>query len=147
MSRKFLVVLVLGFTLFLTGCNRNKQEVKPTPTPAAQFSDIKILKPGEGPSVDLVPRADKKAVTLKIEEITSDIKKIEYELVYDTDGVQRGVLGTLDHKGKTEISKEILLASCSKNVCVFDKNVENLFLTVKFSGEKETAQFQKEYSL
>ena len=144
---KRLIIFLLAAGLILSGFNKNNQKATVTPVPT-QAPEIRILKPGEGPGVDLVARADKKAVTLKITDLTPDITKVEYELVYDTDGVQRGVLGILDVKsGQTEITKEILLASCSKNVCVFDKNVSKLFLTVKFTGDQEPAEFQKEFQL
>lgn len=147
MFNKLIIVLVLFTAVFVAGCNKPKSTEIPTPSPTP-FSDIRLLKPGEGPAVDLVSRADKKAVTLSISGLTPDILQVGYELVYDTEGVQRGVLGSLDMKsGETKISKEILLASCSKNVCVFDKNVTKLFLTVKFSGDKQPVEFQKEYQL
>lgn len=140
----FLFLLLAVLTL--SGCIFNKQnvpQVTPTPTPA-----VKTLQPGEGPQVDLTPRYDKKAVILKIASISADIKNVDYELVYDTNGVQRGVLGSLEIKGgQNSLLKEILLASCSKNVCVFDKNVSKLSLTVKFTTSSEPLIFQKDYTL
>ncbi len=144
MNKIFAVSFVLIFSLFLSGCGEKKPVITITPTPTPE---MKILKDGEGPTVDLVSRADRQAVTLKIASISADIKSIEYSLVYDTNGVQRGVLGTLDNKGKTSIVKELLLASCSKNVCVFDKNVTKLQLDVKFTTDGEPLIFQKEFDL
>ncbi len=143
--KKIYLLLFLFAAVLLSGC-KNKtatSQITPTPTP-----EVKLLQPGEGPEVDLLPRFDKQAVTLKISSISAAIKKIDYEIVYDTNGVQRGVLGSLDIKeGQTKVLKEILLASCSKNVCVYDKNVSRLQLTMKFTGDGEPLEFQKEYPL
>ncbi len=130
----------------MAGCGPQKSTV-PTVTPSPTPS-VKTLKPGEGPQVDLTSRFDKKAVILKISSMSADIQSVDYELVYDTNGVQRGVLGTLPViAGQDNIIKEILLASCSKNVCVFDTNVSKLNLTVKFTTSSEPLMFQKDFTL
>lgn len=145
--RKIGVSLFLLLTVFvLAGCGPQKSavpQVTPSPTPS-----VMTLKPGEGPQVDLTPRFDKKAVILKISSLSAKIKSIDYELVYDTNGVQRGVLGSLNiASGQDNLIKEILLASCSKNVCVFDTNVSKLNLTVKFTTSSEPLMFQKDFTL
>lgn len=144
--KKTVLVFLCFAVLSLSGCiNQSKKVSVVTPTPTEA---VKTLKEGEGPSVDLVARDDKKAVTLKISKLTSKISKIDYEIVYDTNGVQRGVLGSLDVKPQqTEIIKEILLASCSKNVCVYDKNVSSLQLTMRFTTDTVPLEYQKEYPL
>jgi hypothetical protein len=146
--RKFFTIGFLTIVpVFLSGCalDKNQKNLPATPSP---IEAVKILKEGEGPQVNLLPAANKQSVTLKIASISADIKKIDYEIVYDTNGVQRGVLGTFEIKeGQDKIVKEILLASCSKNVCVYDKNVSKLQLTMKFLGEGELFEYQKEFSL
>lgn len=143
--KKISLTFFLFVAVILSGCNNKAVTTQLTPTPTPE---VKLLQPGEGPEVDLSARADKQAVILKISSISATIKKIDYEIVYDTNGVQRGVLGSLDIKeGQTKILKEILLASCSKNVCVYDKNVSKLQLTMKFTGDGEPLEFQKEYPL
>lgn len=143
--RKAIPILLISAAVLMAGCNSktNTSQITPTPT-----QEVKILQPTDGPVVDLSSRFDKQAVTLKISSISAGIKKIDYEIVYDTNGVQRGVLGSLDIKeGETKVLKEILLASCSKNVCVYDKNVTKLQLTMKFTGDGEPLEFQKEFPL
>lgn len=146
MKKIFAISLLFLIVVFFSGCTPNKKtNLAPTPTPT---SSVKMVKPGEGPEVTLTPDQNKQLVMLKITKISADIKKIDYELVYNTNNVQRGVLGTLDLKaGEDFVEKKILLGSCSKNICVYDKNVTNLQLTVKFTGQAEPLEFQKEYSL
>lgn len=146
MKKSFLLIFIS--VLLLSGCSLQQQKVvaptiTPTPTP-----EVKMIKEGEGPVVDLIPRADKQVVTLKISGISSEIKKVDYEMVYDTNGLQRGVVGSVDMKnGEDKIVKELTLGSCSKGVCVFDKNITKIQLTVKFTTSGEPLEFQKEYVL
>jgi hypothetical protein len=101
----------------------------------------------EGPYALLVPRRDGNALILNLKR-TSSYDAISYELAYvgqpdattkgseDGDsigsgGIDRGVVGeikTTEKKGEYE--QEILFGTCSKNVCKYDKGVENGTLTL-----------------
>lgn len=144
--RKIGVSLFLLLTVFvLTGCGPQKSavpSVTPSPTPS-----VKTLKLGEGPQVDLSLDANKQFITLNISSISADIKSIDYEIVYDTEGVQRGIIGSVNLNGETSVQKKHTLGSCSRNVCVIDKNVSKLNLTVKYTTSSEPLMFQKDYTL
>lgn len=103
----------------------------------------------KGVEVSLIARSDKRAVTLKVNKISSETTSIEYELSYDTgSGLPRGVLGKVDLKGAETLSREILLGSCSKNVCVYDEGVTKISLTLKFNKiSGEATGFSKDYEL
>jgi hypothetical protein len=111
---------------------------------------VQTLKPEEiGLSLEVSP--DKKKVKFKIEK-ASDIKGIEYELVYEADStaqekqeggdetVQRGITGQADIKsGESSYESDWLdLGSCSKNVCRYDTGVKKIDITLKLtkSGDK-----------
>lgn len=84
----------------------------------------------EGPYALLLPRRDGNALILHIKR-TASYDSISYELAYTSEGIDRGVMGTIktdDHKGEYE--QEILFGTCSKNVCKYDKDVENGTLTL-----------------
>ena len=146
MRKSILILVTFIAVFFLTGCIGQKTvkvDLTPTPTP-----DVKILKEGEGPKVELIPAANRQYVTLKMSGFSSDIKSADYEIVYETNGMQRGIVGSVVlTPGLDKIEKKHDLGSCSKNVCVFDKNITNLQLTVKFETGGVPLQFQKEYSL
>lgn len=144
-----LIVLIIfglgGYFIFARG----KKQVKPvvsTPTPVEEetlptISDKELI-------VDLTPRADRKAVFLKITKFPKGTTMIEYEMTYDTNGVERGVMGTINIKSDDElINREILLGSCSKNVCVYDKNVEKIKLVLRIETKEGTKSWSKEFSL
>lgn len=84
----------------------------------------------DGPYGVLIPRRDGNALKLLIGRVSS-VESISYELAYQSVGIDRGVMGDIhSEKGKSEYEQEILLGSCSKNICVYDKEVENGTLTL-----------------
>lgn len=111
----------------------------------------------DGPYAELFPRRDGNALILNLKR-TLLYDEITYELAYTsrvdetveggpkptpnkkvtTDegesasgSIDRGVVGTIDTKQKkVEYQQEILFGTCSKNVCKYDKGVENGTLTL-----------------
>lgn len=117
--------------------------------------EIDLVFDVEGPFAILSPRRDGNALVLNLKR-TASYDAITYELAYtskteevamegskikstngDGEGVgtsgviDRGVQGTIDTKDKKgEYEQEILFGTCSKNVCKYDKGVENGTLTL-----------------
>ena len=119
-------------------------------TPSADIGSIALPENQEkGVDVSLVANSNKTSVTLKVSKFSKDTVSIEYELSYDTgSGLPRGVLGKVDLKGADTFSREILLGSCSRNVCVYDEGVVKISLTLKFNKSSGQATgFSKEYEL
>lgn len=84
----------------------------------------------EGPYALLLPRRDGNALVLHIKR-TASYDSISYELAYTSEGIDRGVMGTIKTDGrKGEYEQEIFFGTCSKNVCKYDKDVENGTLTL-----------------
>lgn len=146
-----ILALVLAGSLFLLKGRfwRQPEPVPiPTPTPGSHFSLPEEKE--QGAEVSLTPRYDKKAVVLKISKVRSDVISIEYELSYEAKGgLPRGVLGKVDVKsGQETILREILLGTCSKNVCVYDEGVKKVSLTLRFNKSSgESTGFSQEYEL
>jgi len=97
----------------------------------------------EGPYALLFPRRDGNALVLNLKR-TASYDGISYELAYNAEGIDRGVIGAIDTKGKKgEYEQEILFGTCSKNVCKYDTGVENGTLTLHIvrasSGGKKKA--------
>lgn len=120
---------------------------KITAKPAGPLEEIDLAFDAEGPYPLLSPRRDGNALVLNLKR-TASYDSISYELAYTsipeetivkgtkisddgeggkvTGSIDRGVRGTIDTKEKKgEYQQEILFGSCSKNVCKFDKGVEN----------------------
>lgn len=119
---------------------------------AGPVEEVDLIFDPEGPYALLFPRKDGNALILNLTR-TSSYDSITYELAYtskvdeevvegtkikdDGEGevsgetIDRGVQGTIDTKDKKgEYEQEILFGTCSKNVCKYDKGVENGTLTL-----------------
>ena len=124
------------------------------------LEEVDLIFDAEGPYPLLFPRRDGNALILNIKR-TSSYDAISYDLAYTSqpdetvvqgnkvsdDGeetlvggsIDRGVSGTIDTKDKKgEYEQEILFGTCSKNVCKYDKGVENGTLTLHITkGNKK----------
>lgn len=120
-------------------------------TQTGEVEEVDLAFDAEGPYALLFPRRDGNALILNIKR-TSSYDEISYDLAYTSkeeiavsgtkvldDGedqvrgsIDRGVSGHLDTKDKKgEYEQEILFGTCSKNVCKYDKGVENGTLTLR----------------
>lgn len=100
----------------------------------------------ERPYVTLTPRADGHELKLEIINI-KDTNTVEYELVYLAGDVSRGVIGSVDLGGKNSLSRDLLLGSCSKNVCKYDEGVTEGTLTLRFRGVGGTQKYELAFHL
>lgn len=103
------------------------------------LEEISLSFDPEGPYALLLPRRDGNAINLNIRRVSA-YEEISYELAYQSQGIDRGVQGTINtNDKKSEYMQEILFGTCSKGDtfstlhCVFDKEVENgtLILRIK----------------
>lgn len=121
--------------------------------PADQLQEVDLAFDAEGPFALIFPRRDGNALVLNLKR-TISYDQISYELAYASKvdeiitkgnkvtqdegedktlagSIDRGVVGTIDTKEKKgEYEQEILFGTCSKNVCKYDKGVENGTLTL-----------------
>ncbi|MFC1727662.1 hypothetical protein ACFL0Y_04020 [Patescibacteria group bacterium] len=100
----------------------------------------------ERPYVSLTPRADGKEFTLAISRI-KNVETIEYELVYLAGDRSSGVIGSIDYKGEESLSRDLLLGTCSRNVCKYDEGVEEGTLTLIFRSEEGVRKFTSDFHL
>ncbi|HVZ67323.1 MAG TPA: hypothetical protein VG917_03605 [Patescibacteria group bacterium] len=129
------VLVVGGLALLLT-----KHKTGSTGNTADQtdVSNVKTLKP-EDIGLELSVKPDGKSVDLTANKLDG-VKSIEYEVSYDatvtdegeTANVPRGVVASpIDVNGKSSISKEILLGTCSANVCKYDKVTSDIKFVIR----------------
>lgn len=102
-----------------------------SPTAGEIAEEIDLPFDPEGPFALLIPRRDGNALNLNLKR-TASYDAIAYDLVYNAEGIDRGVSGEVNtSKKKGEYDQEILFGSCSKNVCKYDKGVERGTLTLR----------------
>jgi hypothetical protein len=100
----------------------------------------------ERPYVTLTPRSDGKEFTMDLTRI-KDAETVEYELVYLSQGLSRGVIGSIDLEGESTIVRKLLLGTCSRNVCKYDEGVEEGTLTLRLRGPGGTKKFVADFHL
>lgn len=127
----FIIILLFGgFVIYQNFISSQNQVVE----------EVDLVFDAEGPYALLIPRRDGNALILNLKR-TSSYDKITYELAYlseaeassayNAEEIDRGVVGevkTTEKKGEYE--QEILFGTCSKNICKYDKGVENGTLTL-----------------
>lgn len=136
----------------------------------APVEEVDLVFDAQGPYAQLYPRRDGNALILNIKR-TSSYDSISYDLSYtstpdetivagnrvsdDGEGggefagsIDRGVSGTIDTKDKKgEYEQEILFGTCSKNVCKYDKGVENGTLTLHIRKGKKAYRMITQWHL
>jgi len=157
----FIAVLLIGggFTVYQRFAGSQNQ------TPG---EEVDLVFDAEGPYALLEPRRDGNALTLNLKR-TSSYDSISYELAYTSNvdesvvegskikdedsgsevgSIDRGVVGNIDTKQKRgEYQQEILFGTCSKNVCKYDKGVENGTLTLHITKGKQAFRMITQWHL
>lgn len=138
----FFVLLLAGGFIWWRG--RRAEEVPSgLPVPEGRLIETTLE---ERPYVTMIPRTDGREFTLKISRI-KNAESIDYELVYLTRGLSRGVIGSIDLKGEDSISRKLLLGTCSRGVCKYDEDVTEGTLTLKFRGSEGVRRFISDFHL
>lgn len=148
-NKTALVISIVVLVLVIGGSGWLIKNLQSEPAPFAS-AEPKLTLPEADSNikVDLQPKSGGKAVILTVNNIPSGTISVEYELSYLTgEGLPKGALGKIDLKGKTDLTREILLGTCSKSVCTYDEGVESVNLVLRFNHPDGASQFSKEYSL
>lgn len=140
-SNRLTLILIVVVIIFLIAGFFAYQKFIANQTPEAPLEEVDLAFDPEGPYALLYPRRDGNALVLNLKR-TASYDKISYELAYvsttndegsevGSGGIDRGVSGEINTKDKKgEYEQEILFGTCSKNVCKYDKGVENGTLTL-----------------
>lgn len=160
-----ILIVVLGTLGFLGWLGVQKL----TAQPAGPVEEIDLSFDPEGPYALLFPRRDGNALILNLKR-TSSYEGISYELAYTSNpdetvvaggkvsqtdegesvggAIDRGVVGSIDTKEKKgEYEQEILFGTCSKNVCKYDKGVENGTLILKIKKGNQLYRMSTQWHL
>ncbi|HUS59872.1 MAG TPA: hypothetical protein VMX76_00585 [Nevskiaceae bacterium] len=144
----FLIILVvltiLGVGGFFIFKSKKPAEEEPV-TPESEGVLIKTTLE-ERPFVTLTPRTDGRELTLEISRV-KNAQTIEYELVYLSAGLSRGVIGSIDLDGEAAVERKLLLGTCSRDVCKYDEDVTEGTLTLRFRGSDGVRKFIADFHL
>lgn len=87
-------------------------------------------------------RRDRKALIISFSNL-QNAKSVSYELTYQTSEQQEGAMGSLNLKGVTKTSTELLFGTCSKNICRYHKGISNMSLRVTYTSNNGKTYVQK----
>ena len=149
MKKVFIVVTVLlllggGILLFRPRQAADKVGLPLEPTKTQQLTPI-----GDEVLVEFEPNAARTKALLRISKLKeAGVKSLEYEVLYETEGLIKGVNSgstpiEVDESGVVE--REIDFGTCSSGVCRYDKNVGKITLVVRFNTSAGPKIFKQEY--
>jgi len=122
---KHILILFLSFSfLFMSssGVLAAKQRVWSTQVVAKTTTTTR-------PTFSVKFRSDRLALNI----IFSNLKtasSTSYELLYTGNGLEQGVVGSINQNEGTSASRLLLFGTCSKNVCTYHKNIQGMKLKI-----------------
>jgi len=73
-------------------------------------------------------RSDRQALVLTLSNLQK-VKNVTYTLMYQTNGVDQGVGGSLDSSSGSSVTRELLFGTCS-DVCRYHSSITNMKLEI-----------------
>lgn len=133
------LVIILFVFFFFTG------PVSAKVLPRFQNTKSAIKKPvSSGVAVSVKLRADRKALYIYFNNLRS-AKNVTYTLVYQTNGKDEGVSGSIDSSAGNSPMRELLFGTCSSGVCRYHSRITSMKLeviTALPSGKKTLRRFR-----
>jgi len=149
------LITIIGYFVLSKGMVGSGPKATPTPTPEETNKIEKI--PESEINVIFEPRYDKKAFTITIKGLNEKgFKLFEYEVSYDAqsseDPTQTITQGSASREPilvtDKDFEREILLGTCSKNVCKYDKGVEKVNIVIRLTDNQGKIKlWEKEFSM
>lgn len=122
-----LIVSLVGFIIFNL---RTKED-------SSGGGEEKVAVQIPAPYITLTPNSAGQVLSLSVTKIDDKAASLEYELVYNTDkGILQGVPGSVDLEGKSGLTRDLTLGTCSSGVCRYDKGVKDINLTIRLRNDK-----------
>lgn len=74
-------------------------------------------------------RSDRKAINIGFYGLNT-ASSVSYELTYLGNGIDQGVVGSINKNEGATAGRLLLFGTCSKNVCTYHKNIQDMKLTI-----------------
>lgn len=139
-----ILILIGGFFFLRPSSTEEESQLVPEPTPTKALAPI-----GEDIEVDFKPNSSRIKAVLTIGKLNeAGVESLEYEILYETEGLTKGVNSgstpiEVDSSGIVE--REIDFGTCSSGVCRYDKDVGKITLVIRFNTSDGPKIFKKEY--
>jgi len=118
-------ISIIASTLFLVFVLALPVEARVLP----RFQDAKknIGRVPSGAYVTARLRSDRQALLVTFGNLQK-LNNMTYTLMYQTNGVDQGVSGSLDSSAGNSVTRELLFGTCSSGVCRYHGNISNMKL-------------------
>lgn len=136
--KKFSILITVVFSLFIFTKN---VDAKVLPQAVKSPSKTVTTKNVAGAGINVSPRlrGDRGALIIYFSNL-QNAKSVSYALTYSTSTQPEGAIGSLNLKGSSNASQELLFGTCSKNVCRYHTGINNMRLEISY-----TTQANKKY--
>lgn len=121
--KKIILLMIIGGAFFFTSGVEAKLLPRFTKT-----SNIGQRVVSSGLVVSPKFRSDRQALVLTLSNLQK-VKNVTYTLMYQTNGVDQGVGGSLDSSSGPSVTRELLFGTCS-DVCRYHSNITNMKLEI-----------------
>lgn len=121
--KKIILLMVIGGVFVFTGVVEAKLLPRFTKT-----SNIGQRVVSSGLVVSPKLRGDRQALVLTLSNLQK-VKNVTYTLMYQTNGVDQGVGGSLDSSSGSNVTRELLFGTCS-DVCRYHSNITGMKLEI-----------------
>jgi hypothetical protein len=74
-------------------------------------------------------RGDRRALNVTFSNLPK-VRNVTYTLMYQTNGKDEGVSGSLDSSSGGSVTRELLFGTCSAGICRYHQNITNMKLEV-----------------
>ena len=131
-----LLVFSIVFNLFLLMAT-SRVEAKLLPRFRSTGGRKTTFSGGIGTAVRL--RSDRKALNVNFSNLLK-VTNVTYTLIYQTNGKDEGVSGTIDSSVGNSAARELLFGTCSHGVCRYHQNLSKMKLEIVslYSSGKRT---------
>ncbi|OGK24415.1 hypothetical protein A2954_02890 [Candidatus Roizmanbacteria bacterium RIFCSPLOWO2_01_FULL_37_12] len=138
--KKLILIIILLF-LFLA---KTTQVVEAKLLPRFRTVSKKGVGFSSGVVVSPRLRPDRKALNVFFNNL-SKAKNITYTLIYQTDGKDEGISGSIDSSSGNSTTRELLFGTCSAGVCRYHTNLSGMKLEIEttlLNGKKTLKRFK-----
>ncbi|MBI4009205.1 hypothetical protein HY357_03160 [Candidatus Roizmanbacteria bacterium] len=132
-------LLVLFFLFFVSFSS-----VEARLLPRYRSGGKKVTAASSGLIVSPRLRADRRAILIFFSNLNKS-KSLSYTLIYQTNGKDEGVGGSIDNASGNSANRELLFGTCSSGVCSYHSNITNMRLEITTelqNGKKTLRRFR-----
>lgn len=131
------LIFVLGISVYAANAQAKV-------LPQSAKAGIKTARQSVSSTISVSPklRKDRRALHVNFSNL-QNAKSVSYMMVYKTNGQEEAAMGALNLTGAPNQSSELLLGTCSKNVCRYHNGISDARLEVSYTSKNGKKYLKK----